>query len=128
MAKTIAASDIAKVLGKEFDAYNSRLIKNVNELSEDAAAEIARKTKRTAPKRTGRYRKDITSGKIYDGISGNVYAWFVKPPNYRLTHLLVNGHAVRGGGRTRRDPFLENAVNEVLPKYEKAVEKAVEES
>ena len=128
MAKTIAATDIAKALGAEFDAYNSRLVKNVNQLSEKAAAELARKTKHTAPKQSGRFRKDITSGKIYDGISGNVYAWYVKPPSYRLTHLLVNGHAVRGGGRARRDPFLENACNEVLPAYEKAVEKAVEES
>ena len=128
MAKTIAVSDIAKVIGKEFDAYNQKLIENVNRLSEDAAAELARKTKRTAPRLSGRFRKDITSGKVKDGISGDTYAWYVKPPSYRLTHLLVNGHAVRGGGRTRRNPFLENACNDVLPSYEKSVAKTVEES
>ena len=128
MAKAVSVSSIAKVLGEEFDAYNKRLTGRLNELSENAAKELARKTKLTAPARTGKYRKDITSGKVSDGISGNTYAWYVKPPNYRLTHLLVNGHAVRGGGRTRRSPFLENACNEVLPDYEKAVEKAVEES
>ena len=53
------------------------------------------------------------------------HIWYVKAPDHRLTHLLVHGHATRNGGRTKPDPFLHNALADVLPEYEKAVEEAV---
>lgn len=127
MAKTIKASDIGNALGAEFDSYNRRLISRVNALGKEAVKELENKTKYSAPKRTGDYRKAITSGKTEDGAHGNTYAWYVKSPHYRLTHLLTNGHAVRSGGRTRPNSFLSDACESVIPKYEKAVEKAAEE-
>ena len=127
MAKTIASADIAKVLGEQFDSYNKGLIAKVNSLSETAANDLADKTRKTAPKRKGNFRKAIASGLQEKRTTGNTYAWYVRPPHYRLTHLLVHGHAVRGGGRTRPNPFLEDAYNEVIPAYEEAVVKAAEE-
>ena len=47
---------------------------------------------------------------------------------HRLTHLLVHGHATRNGGRTKANPFLKNALDAVLPEYERAVEEAVKEA
>ena len=54
------------------------------------------------------------------------YIWHVKAPDHRLTHLLVHGHATRNGGRTKADPFLQNALDTVLPEYETAVKEAVQ--
>ena len=51
--------------------------------------------------------------------------WYVKAPHYRLTHLLVHGHAKKDGGRVQGDPFLQNALDEVLPEYERAVEEGL---
>ena len=127
MAKRIESADITRVLGEQFDAYNKRLTANVNSLSEAAAKALAEKTRKTAPKRKGDFRKAIASALKEKRSTGNTYMWFVKPPHYRLTHLLVHGHAVRGGGRTRPNPFLEDAYNEVIPSYEEAVVKAAEE-
>ena len=56
------------------------------------------------------------------------YIWYVKAPDHRLTHLLVHGHATRNGGRTKANPFLKNALDDVLPEYERAVEEAVKEA
>jgi hypothetical protein len=53
------------------------------------------------------------------------FIWHVKAPDYRLTHLLVKGHATKDGGRTKANPFLQNALDQVLPEYEKEVEEAV---
>ena len=49
----------------------------------------------------------------------------MKAPCHRLTHLLVHGHETRDGGRTRPDPFLKNALDRVLPEYERDVEEAI---
>ena len=53
------------------------------------------------------------------------FIWYVRPPDHRVTHLLVKGHATRNGGRTKADPFLRNALDQVLPEYEKAVEESL---
>ena len=52
------------------------------------------------------------------------FVWHVKAPDYRLTHLLVHGHATKTGGRTKADPFLHKALDVVLPEYEQAVKEA----
>ena len=56
---------------------------------------------------------------------GSSYIWYVRAPAHRLTHLLVHGHATKDGGRTKGDPFLKNALDEVLPEYEQRVEEAI---
>lgn len=53
------------------------------------------------------------------------YVWHVKAPDYRLTHLLVHGHATKDGGRTKGNPFLANALAQVLPEYERKVEEVL---
>lgn len=87
-------------------------------------------TKRTAPsgkRKTGKYKTSIKC-KVHNSSPSSVsYLWYVdsKDANYRLTHLLVHGHAKRGGGRTKANPFLQNAVNQVIPEYERAVEEVI---
>lgn len=109
------------------DSYNADIVAAVNSLSERAVADIAEETRKTAPKRKrgGAYRRSITSGIRVQKRTGNTYSWYCKNGMHRLTHLLVNGHATVNGGRTKADPFLLNAVNRVIPKYEKDVEEAV---
>ena len=96
----------------------------------DAAAEKAIKkmvklTKASAPVKSGDFKRSIKSEKE-PGPRGNTYVWGAKAPHYRLTHLLVHGHAKRNGGRVGGDPFLENAMAQVLPEDENAVKEAVE--
>lgn len=125
----IRGSDLAGALHGLLDDYSEDLRKKVDELSEKAVKDIEQETKSTAPiGHTGKYRKAITSGVKEERRTGRVYAWYVKAPHYRLTHLLVHGHAKRNGGRTRGNPFLSDAVNKVLPEYEKAVEDAAKET
>lgn len=128
--KTIPSGKIGEVLGAEFDSYNVRLINRLNALSKSAAADIVRHTKRTAPARPrGKqdFKKAITSKEVKKSFFGNTYAWCVNAPHYRLTHLLVHGHATRSGGRTRPNSFLADACEQVLPEFQKNAENAVTE-
>lgn len=126
MAKTIKPGDIGAAIERELTLYHQDVTKKVDKLSESAAKDLVKKTKATAPVGArGSFKKNIASKQVVKGKRGSTYAWYVKAPDYRLTHLLVHGHATRDGGRTKADPFLQNAVDEVLPKYEKDVEEVL---
>ncbi len=114
-------------LGGLLKEYHGQVIARVNEAGVSAVKELARITRRTAPKRTGDYRKHIQSGLKEERRFGNVYAWYLDDSHYRLTHLLVHGHRTRNGGHTRPNPFLQNAIDEVEAKYERDVLNAVKE-
>lgn len=125
MAKAIKPADIGKVIKQELTTYHEDVVTRINLASEEAVKTLVKKTKATAPKKTGSFRKNIASKALTKGDRGNRYVWYVKAPDYRLTHLLVKGHAKASGGRVPGDPFLKNALNEVLPAYESAVEEAI---
>lgn len=125
MAKTIKPGQLGAAIEKELTLYHKSVIERLNKASEKAVKDLVKKTKATAPANTGKFKKNIASKVLEKGINGNTYAWYVKPPLHRITHLLVHGHATRNGGRVKGDPFLQNALDEVLPEYEEAVEEAV---
>lgn len=126
MAKrTIKPGDLGAAIAKELTLYSDTVIGAVNARSEEAVTALVKKTKATAPKRTGSYRKNIASKLLKQSRGGNTYVWYVKPPDHRLTHLLVHPHETPNGGRTTPDPFLQNALDEVIPEYEKSIEEAI---
>ena len=127
MAKTVKLEGLSDAIAEELTLYHKDVTEKVNALSEQAAKDLVKKTKATAPVGyRGSYKKHIASKLVKKTRGGHVYAWYVKPPDHRLTHLLVRGHAKKDGGRTKADPFLKNATDAVLPGYEKDVKEVLE--
>jgi hypothetical protein len=127
VSKRIDPRHLGDAIAKELELYQENVTERVNVAGEQAVKKLAKITRSTAPVITGSYAKNISSKLLRPLPSGNVYVWYVKPPDHRLTHLLVHGHPTKNGGRTWRNPFLQNALDTVLPEYEKAVEEAVKE-
>ena len=125
MAKTVKPADLGAAIAQELTIYHEDVIKRVNQCGEEAVKSLVKKTKATAPKKSGAFRRSIAGKRLEKGNRGDRFVWYVKAPHHRLTHLLVHGHAKVGGGRVDGDPFLENALDEVLPAYETAVTEAV---
>ena len=55
---------------------------------------------------TGDYVKAMSTKKTAESATGEEWTWYVKPPHYRLTHLLEKGHALKNGGRSRAFPHI----------------------
>lgn len=122
----VKIKDLGQAINTELTLYHESVLEEVNALSEAAVQDLVKKTKLTAPVMTGNYSARIDGKLLRRKRSGDAtYVWYVKAPDHRLTHLLVHGYITSKGNRTRRDPFLENAVNEVLSDYEQKVEEAI---
>lgn len=127
MAKTVSIDQLGNAIAQELTTYHKNVVEKLNVESEKAVKELVQKTKAAAPVGArGSFKRNISSKLLEERDRGNKYVWYVKAPDHRLTHLLANGHATKDGGRTRADPFLANAVSEVLPKYEKAVKEVIQ--
>jgi hypothetical protein len=123
--RTIGIADLSDALQEQLSLYHDDVIEKVNAAGEQAAKDLVQRTKATAPKRTGTFKTNIAWKAVDDGHGGKRYVWHVKAPDHRIAHLVVHGHATRTGGRARGNPFLANALDSVLPEYERAVEEAI---
>lgn len=126
VAKSIKPAQLSDALAEQLTLYHEDVVESLNAAGKKAAKKLVKLTKATAPVRSGDYFKSITYTEELNGATGTKrYTWGAKAPHYRLTHLLVHGHAKRSGGRVDGDPFLENALNVVMPEYEREVEEAL---
>lgn len=126
MAKSVKLGDLGAAIGQELTIYHTEVIEKLDAAGNAAAKKLVKLTKSTAPKgERGSFQRSISSKRLEKNNRGSTYVWYVKPPDHRLTHLLVHGHATKNGGRTKANPFLKNALDVVLPEFEEAVEEAI---
>ena len=125
----VTIEDLGDAIARELTTYANNVQEKVNKAGRKAIKEVERKTKDTAPFNARAYHEhyaDMIATKTEKERTGDeTHTWYVKPPGHRLTHLLVHGHETRDGGRTAPSKFLQNALDDVLPDYEKEVEEAV---
>lgn len=127
MSKSIKPGDLGEAIGQELTIYHEEIVERLDAAGDAAAKKLVKMTKATAPKGArGSFQRSIASKRLRADKRGSTYVWYVRPPDHRLTHLLVHGHATKDGGRTKADPFLKNALDTVLPEYEEAVKEAIE--
>jgi hypothetical protein len=126
MAKTIKPQDIGAALEQELAVYHEGVVERVNAVGKASIAKLKKLTKAKAPVASGSFKKNIATKEQKSPVNGvKSFIWYVKPPDHRITHLLVHGHATRTGGRTKANPFLKNALATVLPEYEENVKEAI---
>lgn len=121
---SISIDNLADTIGKELTLYNNRVVDGIKKEAKRSMNQLVKDTKSTAPvgKRKKHYRDSISSKKIFENDRSIAYLWYVKGSDYRLSHLLENGHALRNGGRTTGTHFIKKASDPILEQYVKAVE------
>lgn len=121
MSKKVLSDHFGEALGYILEEYRADLTENINQESKRAIQKLEKITKQTAPKRTGNFAKAITYKLLKRNTYGNVYVWYAKDPEWRKTHLIVNGHETVAGTYTRPNSFLSKAVKQVAKEYEQKV-------
>ena len=126
----VGIEKLSAEIQKELTLYSREVSDKLKVLAKKYATDLVKKTKATAPsgdRKSGKYRDSIKAKKLEEDANSIKYIWYVdsKNSNYRLTHLLVHGHVKRGGGRTRENHFLRDAVEEMERNYLNDVEEVI---
>ena len=88
---------------RELQNYSEEVTEGIKEATGIVAKEVNTEIKShvTFKEPTGKYVKAFKIKKTEDSQYNRGYTWHVGGDQYRLTHLLENGHAKKGGGRTQ---------------------------
>ena len=126
----IGIEKLSSAIDQELKLYSSEVTDGLKTVAKKYSSELVKRTKATAPvgdRKYNKYKDSIKAKKQSENLNEIKYIWYVdsKNSNYRLTHLLVHGHAKRNGGRTRENHFLRNAVNEIEQAYLKEIEEVL---
>lgn len=123
----IDIGSLNEAISEELTIYSQELTSAIKEEARVHMQELVRQTKATAPvgDRRKHYRDHIKSKKTKDTDRGSEYVWYVEGSDYRLSHLLENGHATRDGGRTEGTHFIARASEPILRDFEEKVEEAI---
>ena len=127
MSTTIGIDQLSEAIERELTLYNRNVIDGIKNQAKKSMSQLVKQTKATAPvgKRKKHYRDSISSKKQSENDRSINYVWYVKGSDYRLSHLLERGHALRNGGRTRGTHFIENASTPILEDYVNKVEEVI---
>ena len=128
------ANDLGTQMEQVLTSYNATVNERIAEVTRESMKQLVKETKANAPRgrRKGQYRKQITAD--YSTLNRRANrmtglrlsaTWYVRAPDYRLTHLLVKGHATKNGDRPTPNPFLQNAVDHIIPEYEQKVQEVL---
>lgn len=125
--KTIGIDELGDAIARELTIYGQNVIDGVKKEAKSNMSRLVKVTKATAPigRRRKHYRDSIKSKKMREDDRSVTYLWYVDGSDYRLSHLLEDGHALRNGGRTRGTHFIANATDPILEEYVKAVEEII---
>ena len=126
MSTKVSIEGLPDTITEQLRIYGKAVKEGINNEAEKSIKQLVIDTKATAPvgQRKKHYRDSIKS-KGYHTTRSDKYIWYVDGPDYRLSHLLENGHAKRNGGRVEGTHFIKKASDPILERYLKAVEEVI---
>lgn len=127
MATKVPIDGLSDAVSKELTLYDKKISEGLRKQTNKSMKQLVDETKGTAPvgNRHKHYRDSISSKITENSYRSYAKTWYVKGSDYRLSHLLNNGHALRDGGRYGGTQFITKASVSVIEDYEKAIEEVL---
>lgn len=125
MSKTVSIDDMTDVIVQELSQYTSEICEGIKQDAQDVAKTLAANIKADSPKDTKKYSagwKVTVAQESATSISAVVHN--AKKPG--LTHLLENGHAMRGGGRSPAFPHIKKNEEKALEEFPERAEERIQ--
>lgn len=127
MAKNIKLDTLSKAIADELKLYGAEVTEGIKKKNDECMKQFVKDTKKDAPQgKRKKFYKHITSKTTVNKPNRKVNTWYVKDPEYRLTHLIKNGHAKRNGGRTKAQDFITNNYEKMERDYEEGVKEVIQ--
>ena len=126
MSTRIKISEIGETITKNLTIYGQHINDAIRAEGEKSIKQLVKDTKATAPVgRRQKHYKDHIKSQSRITSRNSTYIWYVDGADYRLSHLLENGHALRNGGRVEGTHFIKKASDPIIEQYVKAVEEVI---
>ena len=125
MSNAIKISNLSETINKELNIYSSEITERIKDVAKEITEELVKNTRNDAPKRTGKFKKHISMKKTQETSRSVIFTWFVKDPEYRLSHLIAKGHKLKNGKESKKNDFIEKNEKIAIEKYEKNVKEVI---
>lgn len=123
MGLRIGIDALGETISKELGIYSEEIVAGLKKETKSSMEQLVQETKSERYKQpTGGYTRAISSKVVEDKPNNYEEVWYVKPPHHTKAHLLENGHAKVGGGRTIAYGTIARAMARIEPDYAKRVE------
>lgn len=107
----ISIDNLAEAINQEVNRYGKEIKTETRKIIQEAGKAALEETKAHAPVKTGKYRDSLKvtynpkeAGTATGGENAGYALVYASDGQYRLTHLLENGHPMPQGGRSRAIP------------------------
>lgn len=120
----IPLDQLASTIQEGLNLYSKAILDGVDEAAKTAVDEMVQSTKQRPTKdyrATGKYARCHASQVGENSLTAKSRIWYVKDPQFRLTHLLNNGHRTRSGGHVSGDGHVTNAAKQAMSRFEDLV-------
>ena len=112
MSQKVTVDGIGDAMKQAFKKFGTVTTEDVSVAAKYAAKEALQTLRDTTPykSRTGKYKRSFTAETAYRDTYSYGMRIGARGPYYRLTHLLENGHRIKGmSGKTRQYPHIAPA-------------------
>lgn len=125
--KIVQIDELNSAIEGVLKEYNKDVVDGIKKTTKQAMNDLVKNSKATAPvgNRSKHYRDSITSKTLREDDQSLVKVWYVRGSEYRLTHLLNNGHALKNGGRYPGTNFLGKVVDVIIPWYTQKIKEVL---